>query len=81
MPTRKPTRDEQQSETAEQGITWAVEQLQNGERVQRAGWDEKGWLHYQTGSHSITLTTIGGDVFWMPSPDDLLATDWQSVEE
>ena len=70
------------------GIGWAVKQLHNGDRVQRAGWNGKGmWLELQVPDDFSKMTlpyvymrTAQGDLVpWLCSQTDLLALDWQSV--
>ena len=67
------------------GIGWAVKELQDGQRVQRAGWNGKGmWLELQRpDAHSkmtlpyVYMKTAAGDkVPWLCSQTDLLALDW-----
>jgi hypothetical protein len=72
-----------------QTIGWAVKQLQDGERVRRAGWNGKGmWLELQTPDANSKMTlpyvymsTAQGDLVpWLCSQSDLLATDWEEAE-
>lgn len=67
------------------GIGEAVEQMRNGNRVCRSGWNGKNmWLKLQVpDAHSkMTLpyvymyTTQGDLVPWLCSQSDLLADDW-----
>lgn len=69
-----------------QTIGWAVKQLQNDDRVRRAGWNGKGmWLELQKpDEHSkmtlpyVYMSTAQGDLVpWLCSQTDLLATDWE----
>lgn len=69
-----------------QTIGWAVNELHNGARVQRAGWNGKGmYLHLQVPDQHSKMTlpyvymyTAQGDLVpWLCSQTDLLATDWQ----
>jgi hypothetical protein len=74
-------------------IGWAVKQLQNGDRVRRAGWNSKGmalfkvqnWSDSALSEHPPTLPFIairtpdGSVVPWVCSQTDLLATDWESA--
>jgi hypothetical protein len=71
-----------------QTIGWAVKELQDGQRVQRSGWNGKGmWLELQIpDEHSkmtlpyVFMSTAQGDLVpWLCSQTDLLATDWQSA--
>lgn len=68
------------------GIGWAVDQLQRGKRVCRRGWNGKNmYLQLQTpdSSSKMTLpyvymrTADGHLVPWLCSQTDLLATDWE----
>jgi hypothetical protein len=70
-------------------IGWAVKELQNGEKVRRAGWNGKGmWLALQTPLDGDNMTlpyvfmsTAQGDLVpWLCSQTDLLATDWESAK-
>jgi hypothetical protein len=72
-----------------QTIGWAVKQLQNDDRVRRAGWNGKGmWLELQKpDEHSkmtlpyVYMSTAQGDLVpWLCSQTDLLATDWELAE-
>jgi hypothetical protein len=72
-----------------QTIGWAVKELQDGERVRRAGWNGKGmWLELQVPDDKSKMTlpyvymsTAQGDLVpWLCSQSDLLATDWESAE-
>ena len=74
----------------EQGIGWAVKQMQNGAAVQREGWNGPGqFLRLQVpDEHSkmtlpyVYIVTVQGDLVpWLASQTDLLATDWRVVEE
>lgn len=68
-----------------QGIGWAVKELQNGQRVCRAGWNGRGmFLRLQlpvAGSMTLPFvymyTAQGDTVPWLCSQTDLLAADWQ----
>lgn len=68
------------------GIGWAIEQMQNGQKVQRSGWNGKNmYLMLQVpDAHSkmtlpyVYMFTAQGDLVpWLCSQTDLLATDWQ----
>ncbi len=69
----------------DQGIGWAVKQLDHGEKVTRKGWNGPGqYLELQVpDAHSkmtlpyIYITTVQGDLVpWLASQTDILATDW-----
>ena len=69
-------------------IGWAVEQLQDGDRVRRAGWNGKGmWVALQTPDENskmtlpyvYMMTAQGQLVPWLCSQSDLLATDWEDA--
>ena len=71
-------------------IGWAVEWMRSGHKVTRPGWNGQGmWLEIQnpdehskmTESYVYMHTAQGGLVPWLCSQTDLLATDWQRVEE
>lgn len=66
-------------------IGWAVEQLQKGFRVSRAGWNGPSqYLELQVPDENSKMTlpyvyihTVQGDLVpWICSQTDLLATDW-----
>lgn len=70
------------------GIGQAIKELQNRNKVARAGWNGKGMsLSLQVpDEHSkmtlpyIYMETVQGDLVpWLASQTDLLATDWQVV--
>lgn len=70
------------------GIGWAVKQLLDGGKVQRAGWNGKDmYLELQRpDAHSkmtlpyVYMRTAQGDLVpWLCSQTDLLATDWSAV--
>ena len=76
------------------GIGWAVEQLQAGKRMRRAGWNGKGmWLDLVKPQPNnnvrlnmtvpyVCMSTAQGDLVpWLCSQTDLLATDWEEVPE
>lgn len=65
----------------------ALEQLQLGLRVQRAGWNGKGMYvalqvpdeHSKMRQPYIYIVPVGGDpVPWVASQVDLLSADWQT---
>jgi hypothetical protein len=69
-------------------IGWAVKQMQNGNRVARAGWNGRGMhlsLQVPDAGSKMTLpyvymyTAQGDLVPWLCSQADLLATDWVEV--
>jgi hypothetical protein len=71
------------------GIGWAVQQLDNGERVCRTGWDSNGmWLELQRPDdkskmslpYVYMMTEHGQTVPWVCSQTDLLATDWEIAQ-
>lgn len=68
------------------GIGWAIKEMQNGNRVQRQGWNGKNmYLMLQvpdehskmTLSYVYMFTATEDLVPWLCSQTDLLATDWQ----
>lgn len=70
------------------GIGRAVKELQNGEKVSRAGWNGKGMylkLQVPDAQSNMTLpyvymkTADHQLVPWLCSQTDLLATDWGIV--
>lgn len=70
------------------GIGEAVKQMQDGNKVQRAGWNGKGmWLALQVpDAHSkmslpyVYMKTADDKLVpWLCSQTDLLAVDWQIV--
>lgn len=71
-------------------IGWAVEHLNAGGRVSRAGWNGKGmWLELQkpdagskmTEPYVYMKTAQGGLIPWLCSQADLLALDWGPPDE
>lgn len=69
-------------------IGWAVKQMQNGDRVTRAGWNGPSqYLEMQTPDENSKMTlpyvyirTVQGDLVpWLCSQTDLLARDWGVV--
>lgn len=67
------------------GIGRAIKEMQNGERVSRAGWNGKGmWLALQVpDEHSkmslpyIYMKTADDKLVpWLASQTDILAVDW-----
>lgn len=67
----------------------ALRALNQGKKVQRAGWNGKGmWLELQTpDEHSkmrqpyVFIVPVGGEpVPWVPSQPDLLSADWSVLE-
>ena len=68
------------------GIGKAVKEMQNGNRVQREGWNGPDqYLELQVPDENSKMTlsyvyiqTVQGDLVpWLCSQTDLLATDWQ----
>ncbi len=68
------------------GIGWAVQQMENGQRVTRAGWNGPDqYLEMQTPDENSKMTlpyiyirTVQGDLVpWLTSQTDLLAMDWE----
>ena len=69
---------------------WALQQLKNGARVYRDGWNGKG-QHVElqkpdehskmTLPYTFIKTTTGDLVPWLPSQGDLMADDWMVVHE
>lgn len=68
------------------GIGWAIEQMRNGSRVCRKGWNGPNqWLALQMpDAHSkmnlpyIYISTVQGQLVpWLASQTDILATDWE----
>lgn len=67
---------------------WALEQLLNGERVYREGWNGKGmWIKLQVPDENskmrrpyLYMSPIDGELVpWVASQSDLLAEDWDVV--
>ena len=70
---------------------WALDQLRNGNKVQREGWNGKGmFLFLVHGSIShisqvkrrphIDIRTANGEIVpWVASQSDLLENDWALV--
>ena len=70
------------------GIGWAVKQMENGQRVTRAGWNGPDqWLALQTPDENskmrkpyIYISPVDGELVpWLASQTDILATDWAIV--
>jgi hypothetical protein len=74
------------------GIGWAVDQMRDGNKVTRPGWNGKGlWLELQVPDANSKMTlpyvyinypanaanTPGARVPWLASQTDLLARDWE----
>ena len=65
------------------GFDWALQQMQAHAIVRRQAWAEKGLV--------VLLVSFGGELrlckktkidsigLWIPTQDDLLAVDWESV--
>lgn len=80
----------------ENGIGWAVDQLRDGARIRREGWNGKDmWLALEQADQwppeegyggakwlpFIVMYTAQGDfVPWLASQTDILALDWERVE-
>jgi hypothetical protein len=71
------------------GIGWAVDELREGKKVARAGWNGKDMyleLQYPDEKSKMTLPyvymkTVQGDLVpWLCSQTDLLTTDWLVVK-
>ncbi len=71
-------------------IGWAIDQMRDGEKVQRAGWNGKNmYIAIQNPDRNSKMTlpyvymfTAQGDLVpWLCSQADLLARDWQVVVE
>jgi len=74
-----------QSQTS-RDIGWTIEQLRNGQKVCRSGWNGKNMhLELQVPDEDSKMTlpyvfmcTAQGDLVpWLCSQTDLLATDWE----
>ena len=70
------------------GIGWAVKQMENGQRVTRAGWNGPDqWLALQTPDENskmrkpyIYISPVDGELVpWLASQTDIWATDWAIV--
>lgn len=68
------------------GIGWAVKQMQDEQKVRRAGWNGKGmWLalqvpdaHSKMGLPYVYMSVVDGKLVpWLCSQTDLLALDWE----
>lgn len=69
------------------GIGWAVKKMWNGQKVRRAGWNNKGMYVYLkkqepgVGAYVLMLTAKGTiQPGWVCSQADLLSTDWELAE-
>jgi len=71
-------------------IGWAIDQMRDGEKVQRIGWNGKNmYIAIQNPDRNSKMTlpyvymfTAQGDLIpWLCSQADLLARDWQVVIE
>lgn len=69
---------------------WALAQLRDGARVCRSNWNGANqWLELQVpDEHSkmslpyIYIRTVQGDLVpWLASQTDMLAEDWETVEQ
>jgi hypothetical protein len=76
-------------------IGWAVKQMQDGQKVCRAGWNGKGMSIFIAAAQvalpgssetrwtpgNVYLLTARGDIIaWNCSQADLVATDWEIAE-
>jgi hypothetical protein len=70
-------------------IGWAVQQMRDGKRVMRIGWNGRGmWLalqapddHSKMGLPYVYMSTVDGKLVpWLCSQTDLLANDWELRE-
>ena len=60
-------------------IGWAVQQMWNGGIVRRQGWNGKNMgLKMQKPAY-VFMRTAQGEVPWLCSQTDLLATDWEEA--
>lgn len=69
-------------------IGWAIKEMWDGQKVQRAGWNGKNMylalqmpdVHSKMTLPYVYMFTAQGDLVpWLCSQTDLLATDWQTV--
>ncbi len=69
---------------------WALSYLKSGRKLARKGWNGKGmWIHLQTPDANSKMslpylymkTADGKLVPWLASQTDILATDWELIEE
>jgi len=58
---------------------FALDMLKSGRKVQRTIWHEI--YIYKSGHMILESRFKGGPEFWMPSHADLLANDWQVINE
>lgn len=87
------------------GIGWAIKQMQNGARVQRTGWNGKGMFLFLVPGSTFTVNRAPLNVIypagtvinyqphidmktaqdtvvpWLASQTDILAMDWEVVNE
>lgn len=70
------------------GIGWAIEEMQHGGHVARAGWNGKGmWIGVAAERGEMTepfvflKTAQGARIPWNASQADLLAIDWELANE
>ena len=87
-PPERPERPERPDVVAGNGIGWAVEHMQQGGFVMRAGWNGKNmYLGLQVPDVNSKMTlpyvyicTVQGDLVpWVCSQTDLLADDWHDA--
>lgn len=79
----------------QQDFGWALQQLAQGLKIQRAGWNGKGmWVykvwgssatveHYSVNLQPFLVMKTAQDTWipWAPSQSDILATDWEVLEK
>lgn len=74
----------------DQGIDYAIQEMRSGRKVARAGWNGRGqYLELQIpDEHSkmtlpyIYIHTVQGDLVpWLASQTDILARDWETIED
>jgi hypothetical protein len=72
----------------ETNFGWALERLREGKKVCRSGWNGKGmWLASPDVNSKMTLpyifmkTADDNLVPWLASQTDILAFDWEVVDE
>lgn len=75
--------------TENKSFGWAIEQLKNGNKVCRSGWNGKGmWLELQVPDdyskmslpYIFMFTACKNLVPWLASQTDILADDWMLAE-
>lgn len=77
-------------EKTSMGFGWALLKLKQGMKVFRSGWNGKGmYIELQTPDENSKMTlpyiymeTVQGDLVpWLASQTDMLATDWDVIDE